>query len=126
MTLVHGNRGERMNDSILNDIKKLLGIMESYEHFDVDIIIHINTAFSTLTQLGVGPSDGFSITNKTETWADFIGDDYLKFQSVKTYIYLKVRMIFDPPSNSSATEAIKSTISELEWRLNINAESKEE
>lgn len=126
MTLVHGNRGERMNNSILNDIKKLLGIMESYEHFDVDIIIHINTAFSTLTQLGVGPSDGFSITNKTETWADFIGDDYLKFQSVKTYIYLKVRMIFDPPSNSSATEAIKSTISELEWRLNINAESKEE
>lgn len=126
MTLVHGNRGERMNDSILNDIKKLLGIMESYEHFDVDIIIHINTAFSTLTQLGVGPSDGFSITNKTETWADFIGDDYLKFQSVKTYIYLKVKMIFDPPSNSSATEAIKSTISELEWRLNINAESKEE
>lgn len=126
MTLVHGNRGDRMNDSILNDIKKLLGIMESYEHFDVDIIIHINTAFSTLTQLGVGPSDGFSITNKTETWADFIGDDYLKFQSVKTYIYLKVRMIFDPPSNSSATEAIKSTISELEWRLNINAESKEE
>lgn len=126
MTLVHGNRGERMNDSILNDIKKLLGIMESYEHFDVDIIIHINTAFSTLTQLGVGPSDGFSITNKTETWADFIGDDYLKFQSVKTYIYLKVRMIFDPPSNSSAAEAIKSTISELEWRLNINAESKEE
>lgn len=126
MTLVHGNRGERMNDSILNDIKKLLGIMESYEHFDVDIIIHINTAFSTLTQLGIGPSDGFSITNKTETWADFIGDDYLKFQSVKTYIYLKVRMIFDPPSNSSATEAIKSTISELEWRLNINAESKEE
>ena len=126
MTLVHGNRGERMNDSILNDIKKLLGIMESYEHFDADIIIHINTAFSTLTQLGVGPSEGFSITNKTETWADFIGDDYLKFQSVKTYIYLKVRMIFDPPSNSSATEAIKSTISELEWRLNINAESKEE
>ena len=126
MTLVHGNRGERMNDSILNDVKKLLGIMESYEHFDVDIIIHINTAFSTLTQLGIGPSDGFSITNKTETWADFIGDDYLKFQSVKTYIYLKVRMIFDPPSNSSATEAIKSTISELEWRLNINAESKEE
>ena len=126
MTLVHGNRGERMNDSILNDVKKLLGIMESYEHFDVDIIIHINTAFSTLTQLGVGPSDGFSITNKTETWADFIGDDYLKFQSVKTYIYLKVKMIFDPPSNSSATEAIKSTISELEWRLNINAESKEE
>ena len=126
MTLVHGNRGERMNDSILNDIKKLLGIMESYEHFDVDIIIHINTAFSTLTQLGVGPSDGFSITNKTETWADFIGDDYLKFQSVKTYIYLKVKMIFDPPSNSSATEAIKSTISELEWRLNINAESNEE
>lgn len=126
MTLVHGNRGERMNDSILNDVKKLLGIMESYEHFDVDIIIHINTAFSTLTQLGIGPSDGFSITNKTETWADFIGDDYLKFQSVKTYIYLKVKMIFDPPSNSSATEAIKSTISELEWRLNINAESKEE
>ena len=73
-----------MNNSILNDIKKLLGIMESYEHFDVDIIIHINTAFSTLTQLGVGPSEGFSITNKTETWADFIGDDYLKFQSVKT------------------------------------------
>ena len=58
MTLVHGNRGERMNDSILNDIKKLLGIMESYEHFDADIIIHINTAFSTLTQLGVGPSEG--------------------------------------------------------------------
>lgn len=108
-------------DSILTSIKKLLGISEEYEHFDADIIIHINMAFETLNQLGIGPEEPFYIQDKTYTWDEFKtnGQD---IRSVKTYIFLKVKMIFDPPTNSIYSEAIKNEISELEWRMNVRVD----
>ena len=111
-----------MNDSILTSIKKLLGITEEYEHFDQDIIIHINSVFMILNQLGVGPSNGFSITDKTAVWSDFISEGS-NLESVKSYIYLKVRLLFDPPTTSAVMESMNRMISELEFRLNVSAES---
>lgn len=108
-------------DSILTSIKKLLGISESYEHFDTDLIIHINTVFETLNQLGVGPDEPFHITDEGDEWSDF-SDDQSEIMSVRTYIYLKVKMIFDPPTNSIYSEAIKNEISELEWRMNVRVD----
>ena len=107
-----------MTDSILNDIKKLLGLSAEYDAFDQDIIIHINSVFMILRQLGVGPEDGYKIADASNTWEEFT-DDNLAIESVKTYIYLKVRLMFDPPQNSSLMQAIQSQISELEWRLNV-------
>lgn len=104
-------------DSILTSIKKLLGIAEGYDVFDIDIIMNINSAFSVLTQLGVGSSTGFSIRDASTTWDEYITDDRLEM--VKTYVWLKVRYLFDPPSSGSAMEAVKSQIAELEWRLNV-------
>lgn len=111
-------------DSILTSIKKLLGVAEDYTQFDTDIIIHINSVFSILTQLGVGPENGFSIMGKEAVWSDFLSDAKT-LEMVKTYIYLKVKLLFDPPLNSSVTASIEKTISELEWRINVEAESKE-
>jgi accessory colonization factor AcfC len=108
-------------ESILTSIKKLLGIVEEYTHFDTDIIVHINTVLSILTQIGVGPSSGFSITDKTAVWSDFIGD-LATIEFVKSYVYLKVKLIFDPPQSSAAIEAINKTISELESRISYNIE----
>lgn len=105
-------------DSILTSIKKLLGIEEEYTQFDSDIIMHINTVFLNLTQLGVGPAEGFLIEDDSTTWDDFIGDSN-QLQAVKTYVYLKVKLLFDPPLSSSVTESINRIISELEWRLNV-------
>lgn len=107
-----------MNDSILVSVKKMLGIAEDYEHFDLDIMIHINSAFMVLTQLGIGPADGFSITSKDQVWSDFIPDGDLRYESVKTYVYMKTKIIFDPPTSSMVMEALKQSISEYEWRLN--------
>ena len=109
-------------DSILTSIKKLLGITEEYEHFDQDIIIHINTALMILTQLGVGPSEGFFIKDKYALWSDFI-TDVKTLEAVKSYIYLKVRMLFDPPTSSSLMNAMEQNMKELEWRLNVASES---
>lgn len=108
-------------DSILTSVKKMLGIVEEYEHFDADLIMHINSVLSILTQLGVGPVEGFSIKDKTATWSDFLSDSK-NLESVKSYIYLKVRLIFDPPLTSSVTEAINRMIGELEWRLSVTAD----
>lgn len=108
-------------DSILVSIKKLLGIAADYTHFDPDIIMHINSAFSILTQLGVGPPEGFRIEDNTKTWTDFIGDA-TKIDAVKSYIYLKVGLMFDPPISSAVLSAKERQISELEWRLNVAAE----
>ncbi len=108
-------------DSILTSIKKLLGIIEAYEHFDPDIIMHINSVFSILTQLGVGTPEGFSISGKSETWADFISDDK-RLEMVKSYMHLKVRMLFDPPLSSPVIDSIQRTINELEWRILVAAE----
>ena len=109
-------------DSILTSIKKLLGIEETYTHFDTDIIIHINSALSDLTQIGVGPEEGFRISNSYTTWKDFTKDE-LRIENVKDYVYLKVRLIFDPPSSSYVLTAFDDRIKELEWRLNVAAES---
>lgn len=112
-------------ESILTSIKKMLGIAEEYKQFDNDIIIHINSVFTTLTQLGVGPSEGFYIENETSEWMDFI-PDLTKLQAVKSYMYLKVRILFDPASLGSATlAAYERQIQEYEWRLNVIAESNE-
>lgn len=108
-------------ESILTSIKKLLGIDEDYKHFDQDLIMHINSVLMILTQLGVGPSTGFSIMDETATWEDFLGIDP-RFESVKSYIYLKVRLLFDPPQSSALIESTNKLISELEWRLFIAAD----
>lgn len=111
-------------DSILNSIKKLLGITEDYTPFDTDIIIHINSVFSILTQIGIGPPEGFTISDSAAQWSDYIGDT-AAIEMVKTYIYLKTKLIFDPPINSSVTASIEKTISELEWRLSISVMEEE-
>ena len=108
-------------DSILTSIKKLLGITEEYEHFDPDIIMHINSAFMILNQLGVGPEEGFSIRDKSSTWDEFIHEGS-NLEAVKTYVHLKVKLMFDPPLSSTVIEAIKSQINELEWRLNVSVD----
>jgi hypothetical protein len=110
-----------METSILISTKKILGIAADYTAFDLDIITHINAAFSTLTQLGVGPENGFMIEDDTVEWADFIAVDE-QYNNVKTYVYLRVRMLFDPPATSFAIDAMKSQIEELEWRLNVHRE----
>ncbi len=112
-----------MEKSILSSIKKLLGIGEDYTNFDTDIILHINTTFMVLHQLGVGPQEGFSITGKKEKWDDFI-DEEDNLEAVKSYIHLKVKLIFDPPTHGPTLEAFKESIKELEWRLNVQSESK--
>lgn len=108
-------------ESILTSIKKMLGIVEEYTHFDQDLIIHINSVLMILTQMGVGPSTGFSISDETATWEDFLGTD-TRFESVKSYIYLKVRLLFDPPQSSALIESTNKLISELEWRLFVAAD----
>lgn len=113
-----------MEQSILISTKKILGIAEDYTIFDLDIITHINTAFSTLTQLGVGPAEGFMIEDDTKVWTDFIADD-LQYNSVKTYVFLRVRQLFDPPSTSYLITAVDNQIKELEWRLNVHREDTE-
>ena len=110
-------------ESILTSIKKLLGIAEDYEHFDQDIVMHINTVFAILTQLGVGPATGFSIADKSTKWSEFISNK-LYYEPVKTYVYLKVKLLFDPPQSSIVLEATNRMISELEFRLNAAAETK--
>lgn len=111
-----------ISESILISIKKLLGIDESYTHFDPDIIIHINSVFSILTQMDVGPANGFSISGKDEVWSEFIQDKPNIFSLVKSYVYMKVRLLFDPPLSSAAIESINRQISEFEWRLFVAAD----
>ena len=113
--------GIKMDESILTSIKKLLGIAEEYEHFDQDIIMHINSVFTILSQLGVGPSEGFTISDKSSKWSDLIGDNK-NLEAVKSYVYLKVKLLFDPPLNSQVMESTNHLISELEWRLNTMVE----
>lgn len=109
-------------ESILTSIKKLLGITEEYEHFDTDIIMHINSAFSVLTQLGVGPENGFRIEDASAEWSEFLYDDP-RLEFVKSYIYFKVKLMFDSTSLSSAViESINRQISELEWRINVTVD----
>ena len=108
-------------ESILTSVKKLLGIAEEYTQFDTDIIIHINTIFMALQQMGIGPNDGFSITDENDLWTDFMEDSIL-LNSVKTYMYLRVKLLFDPPLTSSTVDSFNKLISELEFRMNSKAE----
>lgn len=108
-------------ESILTSIKKLLGIAEEYTHFDADLIMHINSVLSILTQIGVGPAEGFSIEDDTDVWTDFIQDNK-RLESVKSYTYMKVKLMFDPPLSSAVMESYNRTISELEWRILISGE----
>lgn len=110
-----------MSDSILNTIKHMLGMEEDYTPFDTDIIVNINMVFNILNQLGVGPEEGFFITGDGEEWDDYI-TDMSKLQMVKTYIYLKVKQIFDPGTSGALNIAIDNQIKELEWRLNVQVD----
>jgi len=112
-----------MSTSILVSTKKALGITEEYEVFDSDILMHINTAFSTLTQLGLGPAEGFSIEDADTTWAAVLGDD-VRLNNVKSYVYLKVRLLFDPPATSYLLQAMQDQIRELEWRINVQVDTR--
>ena len=107
-----------MTDSILDSTKNTLSIPSTYDVYDGQIIMHINSVFATLHQLGIGPDPSYSITDDSETWDDFI-DETENINSVKTYMYLKVRMIFDPPTTSFAIAAMEKQIEELEFRLNL-------
>lgn len=110
--------------SILNTIKKALGLDPSYDVFDTDIVMHINSTFATLSQLGVGPEEGFSIEDDSATWQDFLGlVETNKLLFVKSYMYLKVRLLFDPPTTSFAIDAMKKNAEEYEWRLNVQTEN---
>lgn len=109
-------------ESILTSIKKLLGVPEEYTHFDQDIIMHINSVFMILNQIGIGPEKGFSIVDSFATWEEFLPADNKNFEAVKTYMYLKVKLLFDPPQSSSVMECMKQMINEFEWRLNVEAE----
>lgn len=106
-----------MEQSILMSTRKILQIGLDDNTFDLDVVTHINTALATLNQLGVGPSEGFMIEDDTATWGDFLGDNP-KLNSVKTYVYLRVRLLFDPPTTSYAITAINDQLKEMEWRLN--------
>ena len=108
-------------ENILDSIKKLLGIDEADLNFDQELIMHINSVFMVLNQLGVGPVGGFKISSNEEVWTDFVGTR-LDLESVKSYIYLKVRLLFDPPQNSFLVASIEKQIEENEWRLQVQVE----
>lgn len=110
-----------MDESILDSIKKILGMPSDYDAFDKDLIIHINSIFGVLMQLGVGPKDGFTISDNSATWAEYLGESK-ELEMVKSYIALKVRLIFDPPTVGAVMEATKEQIKEFEWRLNVQVD----
>ena len=107
-----------MDDSILNSVKKILGIAPDYDAFDTDVIIHINSVFSTLNQLGLGPNEGFMIEDDSAVWEDFLLGD-MRLNAIKTYVYLRVRVLFDPPTTGFTLTALQEQIKELEWRMNV-------
>ena len=115
---------DQLNDSILVSIKKMLGLEDSYTPFDMDVIIHINAALMTLCQIGVGPKEGYEISDYDQTWSDFLVNP-VKLGAVKTYVYLQVKMLFDPPTNSFLMDAMKKQSEEILFRLNVQAESAE-
>ena len=114
--------GTVLEEKILSSIKKLLGLNDGVTVFDTDIVIHINTVFANLTQMGVGPQNnegkniGFKISTGNEVWGDFTSNNIL-IENVKTYVYIKVKMVFDPPTSSALIDAYNAQAKELEWRL---------
>lgn len=112
-----------MEQSILTSTKKILGIASDYEVFDLDIMTHINTAISTLTQLGIGPRLGYMIDSAEDEWGDFVDTEVeFPYGAIKSYIFLRVRQLFDPPTTSYLISAMERQIQELEWRLNVYRE----
>lgn len=109
-------------DSILDSIKKLLGPCEAYDHFDADLIFHINVALNVARQLGIGPENGFKISGSAETWSDF-WEGCHEVPMFKEYVYAKVRIAFDPPSSSFVMDALKEMVNEFEWRSNVDVET---
>ena len=107
-----------MTDSILNSVKKALGLDAEYDVFDVDVLMHINTVFADLTQIGIGPDAGFHIDDDTVLWADYLDNDATIAQ-VRSYVYLRVRMLFDPPTHSFVITSMQEQINKFEWRLNV-------
>ena len=108
-------------DNILTSVKAMLGMTEDYEYFDQSLLFHINTVFSILTQMGVGPKDGFVLYNKNAQWSDFMPEGK-KLEMCKTYVFLKTRLMFDPPTSSVVLDAINRQIGELEWRINATVD----
>lgn len=111
-----------METSILISTKKVLGIAPDYTVFDEDVLMHINSALSTLTQLGVGPTTGYTVEDEDDEWSDFVDEDDHQYNAVKSYVYLRTQMIFDPPATSYLIAARERQIQELEWRLNVHRE----
>ena len=109
-------------DSILLSVKKALGIDSDCTDFDTELIMHINTVLSTLTQIGVGNEDGFTISGEDEKWSDFVADEP-RWSQIRTYVYTKVRLIFDPPQGTAVVEAMNKVANELEWRLYVIADN---
>lgn len=110
-------------DSILNTIKKLLGIDITDDSFDVDITIGINAAIFNLSQMGVGPNNSFILTSADQKWSDYMGTNVINLESIKNYLYLKTKMVFDPPTNSTVIESFNNTLRELEWRMTLAVET---
>lgn len=116
---------EPITESILLTVKKMLGIAEEYHAFDLDVITDINSVFLSLNQIGVGPETPYSITSDVDTWEDFLGDSKVDLPGVQTYVFMKTRLLFDPPTNSFLVDAMQNQCNELEWRLNLQAERRE-
>ena len=108
-------------ESILESIKKLLGIPKDYTAFDIDVIMHINTAFAILNQLGLGPEGGYGIEGYDDVWDDYIVS--YNMSMIKTFIYLKVRLAFDPPSSTALIESMQRTLDDLTWRLELEGQN---
>lgn len=112
-----------ITDSILNSVKKLCGIDPSIDAFDTDILINVNAAIGTLTQLGVGPKGGFVVEDANANYSDFLGDKKTQINMVKQYLYFKVRLAFDTSTMSGGMlNEMRKQMEELEWRLNVQAE----
>jgi hypothetical protein len=109
-------RRNSMEQSILKTIKQLIGCPDDFEQFDLDLTIHINSAFATLTHLGVGPKEGYRITGVNNVWSEF-EEDTQKLSLIKDYVYIKTRLLFDPPTSSSLMDSLKEQLKEMEWRL---------
>lgn len=117
------NSSPSVTDSILTSVKKMLGIEEEYTHFDPDVLMNINSIFAVLTQIGVGPSDGFVIEDKGAAWSEFLPEKMAKqLAFVKSYMFLRVRLLFDPPQSSAAIDSMTRQANELEWRLRVAAD----
>ena len=110
-------------ESILDTIKQLLGIPTDDDSFDTDVKVNINAAIFALSQIGVGPSNGYIVTSNTQMWNDYIGVSLINLEGVKNYIYLKTKLIFDPPTNSTTIQAINDNLKELEWRMQLAVET---